>query len=66
MTMATDVDNDDDEGDDASSTMCDEGDNHNRDNGEDACASTATRLRIGDCDDTASREAAARREAEAV
>ena len=41
--MATDVDNDDDEGDDASSTGCDEGDNRNRDDGEDACASaTAT------------------------
>ncbi len=41
--MATDVDDKDDEGDDASSTGCDEGDNRNRDDGEDACASaTAT------------------------
>ena len=38
MTMATDLDNDDDEGDDASLTGCDEGDNRNRDDGEDACA----------------------------
>ena len=39
-TMATDVDDDDDEGDDASSTgCCDEGDNCNRYNGKDACAS---------------------------
>ena len=37
-TMATDVGNDDNKGDDAGSTTCDEGDNHNRDNGEDACA----------------------------
>ncbi len=42
MTMAMDVDDDDDEGDDASLMTCDEGDNHNRDDGEDACASTAT------------------------
>jgi hypothetical protein len=42
-TMATDVDDNDDEGDDASLTGCDEGDNRNRDDGEDACASaTAT------------------------
>ena len=42
-TMASDVDNNDDEGDDASSTGCDEGDNRNRDDGKDACASaTAT------------------------
>jgi len=40
--MATDVDDNDDEGDDASSMTCDEGDNHNRDDGKDACASTAT------------------------
>ena len=41
--MATDVDNKDDEGDDASLTGCDEGDNRNRDDGKDACASaTAT------------------------
>ena len=38
-TMATDVDDNDDEGDDASSTGCDEGDNHKRDNGKDTCAS---------------------------
>jgi len=38
-TMVTDVDYDDDEGDDASSTGCDEGDNRNRDDGKDACAS---------------------------
>jgi len=37
--MATDVDNDGDEGDDASSTGCDEGDKRNRDDGKDACAS---------------------------
>ena len=36
-TMATDVDDDVDEGDDASSTGCDEGDNRNRDDSEDAC-----------------------------
>ena len=43
MMMATDVDNDDDEGNDASSTGCDKGDNRNRDDGEDACAlATAT------------------------
>jgi len=41
-TMATEVDNNDDKGNDASSTTCDKGDNHNRDNGKDACASTAT------------------------
>jgi hypothetical protein len=41
-TMATDVDDDDNKGDDASSATCDEGDNHNRNDGEDACASTAT------------------------
>ena len=38
-TMATDVNDDDNEGDDASSTGCDEGDNRNRDDGKDACAS---------------------------
>jgi hypothetical protein len=43
-TMATDVDDDDDEGDDASSTgCCDEGDNCNRYNGKDACASERRR-----------------------
>ena len=42
-TMATDVDDKDDVGNDASSTRCDEGDNRNRDDGKDACASaTAT------------------------
>jgi len=42
-TMATDVDDKDDKGDDASLTGCDEGDNCNRDDGKDACASaTAT------------------------
>jgi hypothetical protein len=42
-TMATDVDDKDDEGDDASLTGCDEGDNRNCDDGKDACASaTAT------------------------
>ena len=40
--MATDVDDDDDEGNDASLTTCDKGDNHNCDDGKDACASTAT------------------------
>jgi hypothetical protein len=41
--MAMDVDNhNDDEGNDASLTGCDEGDNRNRDNGKHACASTAT------------------------
>ena len=39
-TMGMDVD--DDKGNDASLTMCDEGDNHNRDDGKDACALTAT------------------------
>jgi hypothetical protein len=43
-TMATDVDDDDDEGNDASLTgCCDEGDNRNRYNGEDACASERRR-----------------------
>jgi len=42
MMMATDVDNDDNEGDNASSTTCDEGDNRNCKTGEDACALTAT------------------------
>ncbi len=42
-TMATDLDDDDDRGDYASLTGCDEGDNRNRDDGKDACASaTAT------------------------
>ena len=40
--MAMDVDNDDDEGDNASLMMCDKGDHCNRDDGKDACASTAT------------------------
>ena len=63
------INDDNDEGDDASSTGCDEGDNHNRDDSKDACASVhqrQLRLRIGNGDDTASREAAARQEAEAV
>ena len=38
-TMAREVDNDDNEGDDASLTGYDEGDNRNHDNGKDACAS---------------------------
>ena len=37
-----DGDHDDDAGDEASSTTSDEGDNHNRDNGKDAYALTAT------------------------
>jgi len=41
-TMVTDVNDDDDKGNDASSMTCDESDNHNRDNDEDACALTAT------------------------
>ena len=42
-TMATDVEDDDNnKGNDASLTTCDEGDNHNRDDGEDACALAAT------------------------
>jgi hypothetical protein len=41
-TMATDVDDNNDEGNDASLTTCDEGDNRNCDDGEDACALTAT------------------------
>jgi hypothetical protein len=42
-TMAMDVDDNDNKGDDASSTGCDEGDNRNCDNGKDACTSvTAT------------------------
>ena len=36
---ATDVDDDENEGDDASSTTCDEGDNRNCNDGKDACAS---------------------------
>jgi hypothetical protein len=40
--MATDVDDNNDEGNDASLTTCDEGDNRNCDDGEDACALTAT------------------------
>jgi hypothetical protein len=35
-------DEDNNEGDDASSTMCDEVDNRNRDDGEDACTLMAT------------------------
>ena len=41
-TKAMDVDEDDHEGDDASSTMCGKGDNHNCNDGKDACALTAT------------------------
>ena len=41
-TMAMDVDNNDDEGNDASLMMCDKGDHCNCDNGKDACASMAT------------------------
>jgi len=55
-----DDDNDDDKGNEASMTTCDKGDNQKRDNGKDACALTAT------MHDTASHEAAAHREAEAV
>ncbi len=40
--MATDVDDNDNKGDDASLMGCDEGDNCNRDNSEDVCALTAT------------------------
>ena len=40
--MAMDVNDDDDKGDDASLTMCSNGDNHNRNDSEDSCASTAT------------------------
>jgi len=42
MTMATDVDDDNDKGNDASLTTCDKGDNLNPNNGKDICASTAT------------------------
>ena len=46
-TMATDVDDSNDKGDDASSTGCNKGDNSNRDDGEDTCASaTATTLPV--------------------
>ena len=38
----TDIDDDDDKGDNASSTMCNKGDNHNHDDGKDACALTGT------------------------
>jgi hypothetical protein len=37
-TMATDVDDNDDEGNDASLTGCDKGDNRNRNISKDACA----------------------------
>jgi len=61
MTMATDVDDNDDKGNNASSTTCKEG----------TTAKTPARrrqlcLRIGDSDDTASREAATHQEMEAV
>jgi hypothetical protein len=43
--MTTDInDDDDDEGNDASWTGCDEVDNHNRDDGKDACALTSTTM----------------------
>jgi hypothetical protein len=56
-TMAMDIDDDNDEGNNASSMTCNEGDNRNRDDGEDACASTANTPahRLGDSDNTASR-----------
>jgi len=41
-TMAMDVDDDNDKGNNASLTMCDERDNHNHDDGEDACTLMAT------------------------
>jgi hypothetical protein len=41
-TVATDIDDNDDEGINASSMTCDKGDNHNRDDGKDTCALTAT------------------------
>jgi len=37
--MASDVNDNNDEGNDASSTGCNEGDNRNRDDGKDACTS---------------------------
>jgi len=40
--MALGVDDNDNKGNNASLTTCDEDDNCNRDDGEDACASTAT------------------------
>ena len=41
-TMAMDINDNDGKGDDASLTMCDEGDNRNRGDSEDSCVSTAT------------------------
>ena len=64
--MVMDVSINNNECNDAILTMCDEGDNHNRDDGEDACDRWQLRLCIGDGDDTAIHETAARREAEAV
>ena len=58
--MATDVDNNEDKGNDDSSTGCDKGDNCNCNNGKDACASATATTQ------PAMRQAAARREAEAV
>jgi hypothetical protein len=43
-TMAMDANNNDDKGDDASLTMCDEGDNRNHNDSEDSCTLTATTL----------------------
>ena len=41
-TMAMEVYDDNDKGNDARSTTCDEADNRNRDDGEDTCALMAT------------------------
>jgi hypothetical protein len=40
--MAMDVNDDEDEGDNTSLTLCDKGYNRNRDDSKDSCASTAT------------------------
>ena len=67
MTMAMDINgDDDDEGNDASLTTSDKGDNCNRDNGKDTCTLTTQCLCIGGDNNTTSREAAAHQEAEAV
>ncbi len=42
MTMVMDVDDNDNKGGEASLMTCNEGDNHNRNDGKDPCASTAT------------------------
>ena len=63
--MATDVDDDDNEGDKSSSTTCNEGDNPNCDNGEgmDTCGSCATKGRhASSCDATNSRQTRGKRE----